>query len=86
VLERVIALGADPSATDSYGNPALMRAVLDARQVLNDSPQPDRDADLRRVFSLLLEAGADLEWEDPRQGACAADIFGDEAVREFLPR
>lgn len=86
VLERVIALGADPSVTDSCGNPALMRAVLDSRQVLYDLALPDRDADLRRVFSLLLGAGADPEWVDERRGARAADIFADEAVREFLPR
>ncbi len=85
VLERVLALVADPSATDSYGNPALMRAILDSRQVLHDLALPDRDADLRRVFALLLAAGADPEWIDSRRGLRLADLFADEAVSEFLP-
>jgi len=85
VLERMLALGADPSATDSYGNPALMRAILDSRQVLHDLALPDRDADLGRVFALLLAAGADPEWVDPRRDLRLADLFAYEAVSEFLP-
>ena len=85
VLERVLALGADPSATDSYGNPALMRATLDSRQVLNDLALPDRDADLGRVFALLLAAGADPAWVDPRRHLRLADLFAEEAVSKFLP-
>ena len=85
VLERVLALGADPSATDSYGNPALMRAILDSRQVLHDLSLPDRDADLGRVFALLLAAGADPKWVDPRRDLRLADLFADEAVSKFLP-
>ena len=85
LLERVLDLGADPSATDSYGNPALMRAILDSRQVLHDLALPDLDADLRRVFALLLAAGADPGWVDPRRDLPLADLFADEAVRTFLP-
>jgi ankyrin repeat protein len=84
VLERMISLGADPLAHDSAGNPALWRAVLDARQVLRDFELPDLDEDLRRVFDLLLQAGADPDYVHPTLGKRAADGFADEPVRRFL--
>lgn len=68
VFQRVLALGADPNATDSYGNSPLDRAMLDARQMLSGEPGfPEAIADsakrkgIEQVFMALRRAGADYE-------------------------
>lgn len=84
VLARVIELGADPNATDSLGNPALMRAALDARQVLDEPALPDLAEDLERVFALLRHAGSNFEWVDPRFGIPIREHYAGEPVGRFL--
>lgn len=84
VLTRVIERGADPNATDSFGNPALIRAVLDARQIIDEPSSPEVRDDLDRVFALLRHAGSDFEWVDPRLGAPAREHFAGEPVATFL--
>lgn len=68
LLKRVIDLGTDLTATDSYGNSALTRALLDARRILpgfHYSEQryiedriftPELESDLNRIFSLIMTA------------------------------
>lgn len=85
VLGRIIAEGADVNAKDSAGNPALMRAVLDARQVLDEPILIELREDLHRIFDLLLRAGADKEWVDPRTGDRLVDSTKGHPVRQFLP-
>jgi ankyrin repeat protein len=63
LLKRMLNMKADPNAIDSYGNNCLNRALMDARQMLNN---PDADFNdgillqqVRSVFSELIKAGAD---------------------------
>lgn len=85
ILGRIIAEGADVNAKDSAGNPALMRAVLDARQVLVEPVLIELREDLHRIFDLLLRAGADKDWGNPRTGDRLVDVTEGHPVRRFLP-
>lgn len=65
LLELMLNKKADPKSTDSYGNNCLHRALLDARQML-DNPSTDFSNDilinqLQSVFMLLIKAGADIK-------------------------
>ena len=84
LLQRVLDTGADPGVLDSAGNPALMRALLDARQVIDEPLQDLLDMDLRRVFAALLAAGADPRWHDARFGTTLVDHFRGEVVGRYL--
>jgi hypothetical protein len=84
VLAAIVARGADPARLDSAGNPALMRAVLDARQVIEEPISPDLAADLQRIFDLLIEADASPDWNDPRLGQSIADHFANAPVGRFI--
>jgi ankyrin repeat protein len=55
ILERLLALGADPNATDRSGNTALDRALLDY----------DAESDHARVIEILVASGADPEHRGP---------------------
>ncbi len=65
LLELMLNKKANPKSTDSYGNNCLHRAILDARQML-DNPGTDFTNDilikqLQRVFNVLIKAGADIQ-------------------------
>ena len=65
LLELILSKKANPKAIDSYGNNSLHRAIMDARQML-DNPMTDFTNDilikqLQRVFSELIKAGADIK-------------------------
>src|SRR3954449_4016403 len=83
VLEAVVAHGASATTQDSAGNPALMRAVLDTRQIISGPISAELAQDLHAVFDLLLGAGADPAWVDPRFGSSIAESV-DESIRQFL--
>lgn len=96
LLERMIQMGADTHARDSYGNSCLFRAIADARQILptyyykEDRTSDGRivtDAlkqDLSRIFDLLIEHGADV-WEiDNRNGLPLIESCAREPVAQFL--
>ncbi len=84
ILTRLLDAGADPNATDSYGNPALLRATLDARQIITEPLQPELQHDLKQLFGALISAGADLEWIDNRTGQTLQQHFGEEPVAQFF--
>ncbi len=79
-LRRILVLGADISAKDSYGNTCLERAISDARQLLpryiysTDTILDDRmitdelTHDFSRIFDLLFEYGASSQWIDRISG------------------
>ena len=83
LLERIVRAGADLTRVDSYGNNALDRALLDARRILpqfhpgekrylNDRVMsPELDADLTRIFRLLLRTAPGLThhlaWLQPQE-------------------
>ena len=70
ILKRIVELGADVNAKDSYNNACLDRACLQAKQVLPMSNSKDKvltkelKADMKRIFALLIENGADLNWKN----------------------
>lgn len=77
LLGRMLELGGDIGGKDSYENSCLDRAVLDAQQILPSYRwqtgetlddrllTPELEADLSRIFRLLLEWGADLDYVRP---------------------
>lgn len=71
VLQLMLSKNADPNATDSYGNTSLHRAILDARQMI-DNPRADLNDNIlllqiRKVFHVLITAGADPESSNPKR-------------------
>lgn len=65
LLQLMLNKKADPKSTDSYGNNCLQRALLDARQML-DNPSTDFTDNiliqqLQSVFNQLINAGADIK-------------------------
>lgn len=91
ILKKLIELGADVNAQDSYGNAGMDRACLQARQIL---PRPNSDDrvltdelrnDLSRIFALLKQSGADMDYVAPNAfGKTYAEQYADEAVGAFV--
>lgn len=68
LLALMISKGADVQATDSYGNTSLMRACMDVANRWVNRPEPlnaEAVEDLRQLFQLLMQAGADLHTATP---------------------
>lgn len=96
ILERIIGLGADVNAKDSYGVSCMWRFCSQARQILptyNHVQQKlleDRiftselKDDLSRIFCILLENGMDLEYIAPSFSCSAKEMYGEEPVGYFL--
>lgn len=91
VLNKIILLGADVNALDSFGNSCLDRACLQARQILPRNNTNDRiltdelKMDLNRIFKLLIEHGADLNYISPTAfGKTYIEQYRNEAVGLFL--
>lgn len=78
LLELILSKKADPKSTDSYGNNCLHRAILDARQML-DNPNTDFTdgiliQQLQRVFHKLIQAGADI-YQRSEKRESAEDLY-----------
>ena len=90
VLKRVIEMGADVNAKDSYGNSCLDRACLESRQILPFEGSDDRilteelKADLSRIFALLMSCGADLSYVNPNTEKTCLESYKAEKVGLFL--
>lgn len=96
VLERIVRAGADVTSTDSFGNSGLMRASLDARQILPSHHHQDPDwvdpkplneelvADLSRIFDLLLDNRARPVEIPDGETQSMRDLFAGEPVMQFL--
>lgn len=91
ILKRIIALGADANAKDSFGNPCLERACLQARQILPFANSNDRiltselRSDISRIFKLLIDSGADLNYVNPNgTGKTYVESYGEETLGIFL--
>ena len=92
ILGKMIALGADVNGKDSYGNACVNRACLQARQILPRNKEdenrvltPELRADLKRIFDLLIESGADMNYISPNSfGKTYIEEYGSEPVGEFL--
>ena len=91
ILKKLIDLGADVNAKDSYGNAPMNRACLQARMVLPRKGSDDRvlteelRCDLFRIFDLLINSGADMNYIAPNAfGKTYKEEYGEEAVGEFI--
>jgi ankyrin repeat protein len=92
ILKKMIALGANVNGKDNYGNACLNRACLQARQILprnkedeNHVLTPELSADIKRIFDLLIESGADMSYISPNSfGKTYKEEYGGEPVGEFL--
>ena len=96
VLERMLEKGADLNKPDSFGNTGIWRACIQAQQIL---PHADREtgelsqgriytkeleADLSRIFRLLIRKGADLTYVRPEIEQTAYEFFDHPLIRALL--
>ena len=85
LLRRLLDMGAEVNGLDSYGNDAITRFALDARQVW--IPRNDQEVlrpDLRRIADLLFEHDADPSRIHPRRQQSLLHLFAEDPVIEFL--
>ena len=80
IMSMMLSKGANPNGLDSYGNSCLMRALLDANQMI-DHPNFDKNSEtidqLRSVFALLIAHGADIHYTNKKRPKIS------EAIRNF---
>jgi ankyrin repeat protein len=89
LVRRLLSMGVDPNCRDSYGNNALLRALLDARQRLSvEAGFPEKVAnetlnrDVRELLQTLIKAGADINASNP--GRESAKAFAREPALAWL--
>jgi hypothetical protein len=90
LLDRMLGLGADQRAHDSFGNSTLAVACMQSVQLLPVAATDAKPAtveflsDLERIFELLLSHGADVDEIDPRHGKSVIDFHGGSPIGQFL--
>lgn len=97
ILERILSLGADINARDSFGNSVLDRALIDAAQILPPFDWSNRTVwsddrklteelkyDLNRIFSLLYKYGASNQWTDKNSGKTLPEEWEGHPAAQFL--
>lgn len=84
VLERLLEMEASVHQVDSFGNSALGRACLDARQIVDSVIPPELDEDLGQVFALLFAAGSDPDAVDPNIGQALRVFYANDPVARFF--
>ncbi|MEZ6038529.1 MAG: ankyrin repeat domain-containing protein [Planctomycetota bacterium] len=91
LVERVLALGADPNCVDSYGNSALHRALMDARILTSGLPdfpcvisRQDVRLRLEHLFGILRRAGADPDRGTPTRESPRQSFAGEVALAALL--
>ena len=85
LLTRIIEMGANMHAVDSYGNLAIMRAVLDALGIDLGITDDEFDEDLEIVFALLVENGADPK-EKTKTRSSVVEMFRNNEVLSYIPK
>lgn len=85
VLERIIEMGADMSAQDTYGNLPIMRSVLDALAIDLSITDDEFDEDLEIVFTLLIDNGADPR-EKTKTRQSVMEMFKNNDVLNYFPK
>lgn len=91
ILQKLISLGANVNAKDSYGNACIDRACMQARQILPTKGSNDRVLtkelifDISRIFELLINNGADIEYIAPNAfGRTYKERYENETLGYFL--
>ncbi len=96
VLKKMIDLGADVNAVDSYGSSGIWRFCSQANQILpsydydNHCVKDDRvftkdlKEDLLNILTLLCISGADLSYESPNTKHCVVDFYREGPLAELL--
>lgn len=96
ILSRMIRLGADVNAPDSYGNSPLWRFCMQATQILPAYDRaaqalksdrlltPELQGDLARIILLLKDSGADLDYVAPNTGKSPRDFYARGPVADLL--
>ena len=91
LMKRMVDMGANIDCCDSFGNSCLMRAILDARQILpaGENSEVRRmtqelQIDMERIFRLLHEAGVDFEEIDRNWNKPIRELYTNEPVGAFL--
>ncbi len=78
--------GADLKKTDYYGNGVITRVVFEASCVYPDpkysnrKPSKEQDEDLLRIFTFLLDSGAEKSTFSSCARKTTAEIYCDEPV------
>ncbi len=92
ILKRMLDMGADVNALDSYGNSGLNRFALQAKQILpsynyaEHREGTDRifteelHEDLRGVLQALKDAGADISYEAPNLGYSVREFCSEGSI------
>ncbi len=98
ILEKMLELGADVNAVDSYGNSGIWRFCLQAAQILpsyDHSSHCERDdriftkeleEDLTRILHLLSQYHADFSYVSPNTNLCVLDFYKEGAVAKLLQK
>jgi ankyrin repeat protein len=78
LLRLMLEKKANVNATDSYGNSCLGRAIMDARQMI-DNPRAELQngillQQLRKVFKALIDAGADPDAVNATRDSAKSDL------------
>ena len=92
VLKRMLVMGADVNALDSYGNSGLNRFALQAKQILpsfnyaehcegKDRVFTDElHEDLKKVLQALKDAGADPSYKAPNLGYSVREFCSEGSI------
>lgn len=83
LLERILDEGADVHKVDSYGNLAIMRAVLDALNLDLSITDDELDEDLRLMFKLLVDHGCDIQ-ERTETRKSVEEMFRNNVVMDYF--
>jgi ankyrin repeat protein len=81
LLQAMLDRKVNPNSTDYFGNNCLNRAIMDAKQMI-DNPGADLSdgillEQLRKVFKALIEAGADTNLKNKKRASA------ESAMRNF---
>ncbi len=96
LLRRMLEMGADVHAVDTYGNDAAWRFAAQAGMILPFTDMrtgelgteriitPELESDLRRIWALLKEYGASAGSVRPGEGIPLAEFDAGRTVARFL--